>query len=46
MVFTGATFSSIELGGEEAAITETANNDREAASVVQIGNPIEEKKNP
>jgi phosphoribosylformylglycinamidine synthase len=32
----GATFSSIELGGEQPA--------RQIGSVVQIGNPIEEKK--
>lgn len=35
----GATFSSIELGGD----TPAAENSK-AASVVQIGNPIEEKK--
>jgi phosphoribosylformylglycinamidine synthase subunit PurSL len=35
----GATFSSIELGGDELA---TENS--KAASVVQIGNPIEQKK--
>jgi phosphoribosylformylglycinamidine synthase len=35
----GATFSSIELGGEAANAT-----DNKLATVVQIGNPIEEKK--
>lgn len=40
----GATFSSIELGGD-ALETETAEaTGGKAASVVQIGNPIEEKK--
>jgi phosphoribosylformylglycinamidine synthase subunit PurSL len=36
----GATFSSIELGGEASQNTE----DNKLATVVQIGNPIEEKK--
>ncbi len=38
----GATFSSIELGGEEPAPEKAGTG--QAASVVQIGNPIEEKK--
>ncbi|MDB5081394.1 MAG: phosphoribosylformylglycinamidine synthase [Chloroflexi bacterium] len=37
----GATFSSIELGGDSQAAGSTTG---QAASVVQIGNPIEEKK--
>lgn len=37
----GATFSSIELGGDSQA---AGSNTGQAASVVQIGNPIEEKK--
>lgn len=38
----GATFSSIELGGAGQQDTQAATG--QAASVVQIGNPIEEKK--
>lgn len=38
----GATFSSIELGGEASSSEQTPTG--KAASVVQIGNPIEEKK--
>ncbi|HEX2909743.1 MAG TPA: phosphoribosylformylglycinamidine synthase subunit PurL [Chloroflexia bacterium] len=41
----GATFSSIELGGDSQASEATGTSgESKAASVVQIGNPIEEKK--